>query len=228
MINLRQVLICIFVSILSTLQISASVHADACNGKRESQRKRELVDLVSRGSEALICYSYNDYGDNVNTRKKDGTLLYPTGEGHGGWDVDFARENTHTFYSLSCGIVMAAGVGKNNVIAVYDHKTQKMVLYLHASHVFVKRGQWVGFGTRLGNQGNRSHQKIGYHVHIEVRKLTKEQKRLPFQEQINLLIKPSLGKGDEDRPTEDPVPYLWEQAGAKRKVCSLWSFFKRR
>lgn len=67
---------------------------------------------------------------------------------------------------------------------------------------------------------------------LSIRKLTSEQEVLPFEEQIEELVKPSRGKGDEDRPTIDPIPYLyefvlWHKMEIGRQQSILWSDIKK-
>lgn len=226
----NRILMCCLILLISVCIANADDH----DCKIDDWRKVDIIKILSHGSLDFICYNYNDYGDNVDTPDPDNPdeLLYPTGKGHGGWDVDFTQNDRHPFYSITRGEVMAAGVGPNKVIAVYDKINNLMTLYLHASHVHVEKGDFVDFGKHLGNQGNQSHQSIGYHVHIEVRKLTSEQTKLSFEEQIQELIKPSIGKDHSVRPTIDPIPYLyeftkWHKAEQKRKQSILWPRLKK-
>lgn len=200
----------------------------------EDARKPGIIELLSNGQcPPGIVANYNDYGCHAHEPDPDepDELLYRTGEGHGGWDVDFADDN-HPFYSITRGSVKAAGEGLNQVIAVYDATSNMMTLYLHASDVEVEVGEFVDFGDHLGKQGNESHQPVGFHVHIEVRKLTPEQEELSFDEQIEELIKPSRGKDDPERPTIDPIPYLyefvlWHKTEIGKQQSILWPDLKK-
>ena len=81
--------------------------------------------------------------------------------------IDFCRHGANvSFYSLSEGVVIAAG-GKYNQIIVYDEKRDVTFVYLHANSVKVKVGQRVYAGeTELGIQGNKGCKDV--HVHVEV------------------------------------------------------------
>ena len=229
-----------FIFALSIGWVPSIGDAHSCGDK--DARKADIVELLSDGQCTTdTSYSYNDYGCHAHWTLKEldpaldpnneGKLVYSTGEGHGGWDVRFT-DSDHPFYSITRGVVKAAGEGPNNVIAVYDEANKMMVLYLHASDVEVEVGEVVDFEDQLGNQGNESHLPITAHVHIEVRKLTSEQEAFPFDEQIEELIKPSRGKGDEDRPTIDPIPYLyefvlWHKTEIGRQQSILWPDLKK-
>ena len=224
---------------LSILLVGRIVTADPhpCPGNAEDWRIVEIAENLFRVKlrhlrpderKSIVDSTYNGYDCGHNHG------FYLRG-GHGGHDFDFIKNNHQKFYALTSGIVMAAGEGDNNVIAIYDQRTKLMVLYLHASSVepAVKKakGKWIAVGTPLGNQGDKSHQEIGYHVHVEVRKLTPQQMKLPFEEQIAWLIQPSWGTSDEERPTIPPIPKLydlmqWHLAEKRSRACLEWGAIK--
>lgn len=80
---------------------------------------------------------------------------------------DPARVPKHDFHAVSAGRVLRAGGGAFNTIAIYDERINVTTLYLHAAQVFVKTGQDVAIGDRLGTQGRKG--ATGYHVHFEAR-----------------------------------------------------------
>lgn len=129
-----------------------------------------LVD----GSTGILPNFKNDYGLN------DGLLppCFGYDGGHSGIDIqtkDVAGTATadREFYSLTNGVVLAATPVRSNAIAVFDDAANKTTIYLHARTVFVKIGDRINVGARLGIQGNSG---LGYsntnsseHVHVEVR-----------------------------------------------------------
>lgn len=80
---------------------------------------------------------------------------------------DPARVPKHDFHAVSAGYVVRAGGGAFNTIAIYDERINVTTLYLHAAQVFVKTGQAVAVGDRLGTQGRKG--ATAYHVHFEAR-----------------------------------------------------------
>ncbi len=122
---------------------------------------------------------------------------------------------------MTTGKVIRADKGNSNtssVIAVYSETDQKTVLYLHAREVYVELNEDVKPGYLLGRQGNtglgQSNDTDRSHVHIEVRTLTKKQMDLSLEKQMEELVKPAHGKNDKERPTIDPVPYLYTLVNA--------------
>ena len=128
--------------------------------------------------------------------------------GHSGWDVQTKTvQGPHTadeiFYSLTSGKVTKRddAIG---LIAVYNKKSNKTTLYLHARKI-IERGEDVEVGSILGIQGNLG---LGYdlsdtnsdeHVHIEVQEGRSE--------------KYSCGASIYARRTDlDPINYLYESA----------------
>lgn len=210
--------------------ITINAHPHPCKGNSEDWRMPEIAErlfhvklrhLNPDDRKKIVDYTYNSYGCGHYTRGK-----------HAGEDFDFVRKDDQTFYSLTTGTVKADGVGANKVIGIYDSRTQLMVLYLHASAVFVKKDKPVTVGTRLGNQGAEGNAE-GAHVHIEVRKLTPQQRSLPFETQIKWLIQPAWGSSDWERPVLNPIPILYylmqRDIDIKEKesnACLTWSRIK--
>ncbi len=193
---------------------------EEANQRDEIVAKLFNLDLLE--VDAKTNHEYNGYGCSL-TWKVDGALVYEGG--HSGWDAQtnrtFDPDRNDRFYSLTTGKVIRADKGTSNtssVIAVYNETDQKAILYLHARDVFVEFNEDVVPGHPLGRQGNTglksSNDTDASHVHIEVRKLTDEQMTLPFEKQMEELSKPALGKKDEDRPTIDPLPYLYASVNA--------------
>ena len=120
-------------------------------------------------------HNYNSYGAQVpgwagGCRGYDG--------GHSGWDaqtVSVAGSATadEPFFSLTTGVVIRAGGGSNNTIAVYDATERVTTLYAHARSVGVRVNQPVDVGDQLGIQGNAglsNDPNDREHVHVEVRR----------------------------------------------------------
>ena len=167
-------------------------------------------------------HEYNGYGCNVNW-KENGEFVYDGG--HAGWDAQtistFDPDRNARFYSLTAGKVIRADKGTSktsSVIAVYSEADNKATLYLHAREEYVTVGQDVKVGYLLGSQGNTGlesgNDTDGSHVHIEVRTLTEEQMELSSVEQEEWFRKSSAGTDDKDRPTIDPIPYLYASVKA--------------
>ena len=115
---------------------------------------------------------YNDFGEPADLPGYRG--------GHAGWDVQtwnvggpFTADVP--FYSLTEGTVVYAN-GARGWVAVCDGPNDcdgpddqgwRTVYYLHARHVYVRQGQRVAVGQRLGIQGDTG--STGReHIHIEV------------------------------------------------------------
>ena len=121
-------------------------------------------------------HDYNSYGAQV-PRRASGCQGYDGG--HSGWDVQTRSVAFHAtadepFFSLTAGVVIRAGGGRHNAIAVYDAAEGLTTLYAHARRVDVRVGQPVRVGTQLGIQGNTgistSDPTYSEHVHVEVRR----------------------------------------------------------
>ena len=167
-------------------------------------------------------YEYNGYGCNVSW-KENGEFVYDGG--HAGWDAQtistFDSKRDAKFYSLTAGKVIRADEGDSKtsqLLQFTGEADNKTTLYLHAREVYVTVGQDVKVGYTLGRQGNTglkySNDTDGSHVHIEVRTLTEEQMELSSEEQRESLMKSSAGTDDENRPTIDPIPYLYASVKA--------------
>lgn len=128
------------------------------------------------GSGKPTYHDYNSYGAQVpgwagGCRGYDG--------GHSGWDAQTQSvagavpTRDEPFFSLTTGVVIRAGGGSNNTIAVYDATERVTTLYAHARRVDVRVNQTVRVGTQLGIQGNAglsSDPTDREHVHVEVRR----------------------------------------------------------
>ncbi|MDE0314653.1 MAG: peptidoglycan DD-metalloendopeptidase family protein [Candidatus Poribacteria bacterium] len=204
------------ISMLGILLFPSSLPVIGCEDEDSVCKKKKLAEVLfglEEGSaDAETYYDYNDYGDNYNETINGVRYI----GGHSGWDVQtqsVAGHNTanEVFYSLTAGKVIRATKGtyrKSAVIAVYNEKDRKTVLYLHARYVDVSKDDSVIVGSRLGIQGNtglgteETDTNTAEHVHIEV--------------QEGMSIEPSWGTedmGSEERKvyrTIDPIQYLYE------------------
>ena len=87
--------------------------------------------------------------------------------------VAFHATADEPFFSLTAGIVIRAGGGRYNAIAVYDAAEGLTTLYAHARRVDVRLNQTVRVGDQLGIQGNaglNADPNVREHVHVEVRR----------------------------------------------------------
>ena len=114
-------------------------------------------------------YNYNVWGD--PSQEKDGQCL-GYDDGHSGIDFqtkDVAGTATadRVFYSVSKGVVIAAGTDNYNTISIYDSSNNITVLYLHARTVNVSTGDDIDIGDQLGVQGCKG-AGDAEHVHIEI------------------------------------------------------------
>ena len=188
---------------------------DGCSyiGSVEEAEKRDAIAAaLFKLSEATIddttFHDYNGYECNPEHPRYEG--------GHSGLDVQTQdKSKNQLFYSLTDGRVTAAGFTDTNgngvedegeadpckTIAIYDPDKKKTTLYLHASWVHpdikkaLEEGTSVEKGHPLGKQGDSC--ILGaVHVHIEVQ---------PGESR-----KYSLGSGDPNTETEDPIDYLYE------------------
>ena len=169
--------------------------------------------------------------------------------GHAGWDVRtfWDRDPTlknHEFYCITPGIVLANG-GRdengnlpkcnvksskhNRTIVIYDEISGYATHYLHADNVSLslKIGEFVDFGETLGTQGNCG-LSGGEHIHVEVRALEPYcAPGIPYKyltnEMKNKLVKSSGGTKDTEKPTIDPIPYLYNSVKSNEhiKSCTL-------
>ena len=208
---------CFAICLISVLGILLSLSTLPAIGCEDSACKKNklaevLFELKEGSADTETFHDYNDYGDNYGKRVNG--IQYVGG--HSGWDVQtqsVARKKTanEPFHSLTAGQVIRATEGnyrKSAVIAVYNEKDHKTVLYLHARGVCVYEGDSVIVGTRLGTQGNtglgtkEDDTNTAEHIHIEV--------------QEGMSTEPSWGTedmGNEERKvyhTIDPIPYLYD------------------
>ena len=143
---------------------------------------QNLNELRARLARALFgpgkptYHDYNSYG--APNADLAGRCLGYDG-GHSGWDAQTQSvagavpTRDEPFFSLTTGVVIRAGGGLSNAIAVYDATEHLTTLYSHARRVDVRVNQIVQVGTRLGIQGNAglsSDPTDREHVHVEVRR----------------------------------------------------------
>lgn len=87
--------------------------------------------------------------------------------------IDFASSTKNAvFYSLTTGTVVKVVTSDNSDVYAYcTIRTDdgNLVNYIHGSSYFVKEGERVKVGTKLGRQGDRG-AKGAYHVHVSVEK----------------------------------------------------------
>lgn len=128
--------------------------------------------------------------------------------GHSGWDAQ-ATAASGPFYSLTSGIVVAAGIGNCKDIAVYDPVARMTAIYLHAGSSAVEEGQLIGVGDLLGKQGTACTGSA--HVHLEVR-----EGQAPVERGASLRIYArGAGLGGRyaslscNNASVDPLPYLY-------------------
>ena len=135
----------------------------------EAHQKDKLVEalfkLKSGEANTRTRHDYNDYKCEWPGHPYDG--------GHGGWDVVIDREDPEDvpyFYPLLGGELIQEEEDEYNTIAVYNSDHEITVLYLHADEVLVSKPNLnIDLDKPLGIQGNTSPDKIGDHVHIEIR-----------------------------------------------------------
>ncbi len=107
----------------------------------------------------------DENGQNWCTIQKSGYV-----GGHSGIDIQTTTKSKEdTFYSVSTGVVIAAGTDTYKTLAVYDSSRNITVIYLHASAVNVGIGATISaIGIPLGKQGD-SGASGKIHVHLEAR-----------------------------------------------------------
>lgn len=210
--------ICYFIFTLGILSVPSI--GDTCTEGTQTVKKERIAKELFGGVKGLVVSDYNSYKCNFDGDPYKGS--------HAGWDADFTSNDNQAFYSLSPGIVIRAGGDSENTIAIYDPISRLAVLYLHADYVNkeLKVGDCIEYGKFLGNQGNTSFQKVGAHVHVEVRKLPESismraPRKLVYDKEVtDNLQQPSHGTKDTDRPVIDPIPYLYDfvQANAPTRI----------
>ena len=149
-----------------------------------------------------VTHDHNNYGAHPHN---DPNLRDGYEGGHAGYDVAHIDDDA-PFYSLTDGVVIKVKhPNPNNIkelshISIYNATHNKTVLYLHPSAIKVEEGDTVEVGRLLGRQGNTGN-STNPHVHLEV--------RLNRSEQASWGITASKRT---DRPNENPIPFLYEQA----------------
>ena len=84
--------------------------------------------------------------------------------------IDFAARIGTPIYAPKEGRVVSSGwSGSFGLTIVIRHNNGLTTLYAHQSELFVKSGQWVTTGQRIGSVGNTG-RSTGPHLHFEVRK----------------------------------------------------------
>lgn len=82
--------------------------------------------------------------------------------------VDFGAKTRATVYSTAPGKVIYAGwKGKFGRFIEIDHGNGVITRYGHLRRIYVKRGQEIGFRTKIGQMGN-SGRSTGTHLHYEI------------------------------------------------------------
>lgn len=82
--------------------------------------------------------------------------------------VDFGAKTRATVYSTAPGKVIYAGwKGKFGRFIEIDHGNGIVTRYGHLRRIYVKRGQEIGFRTKIGQMGN-SGRSTGTHLHYEI------------------------------------------------------------
>ena len=84
--------------------------------------------------------------------------------------IDFAGSIGTPIYAPKEGRVISSGWnGSFGLTTVIRHNNGLTTLYAHQSKLFVKSGQWVTTGQRIGSIGNTG-RSTGPHLHFEIRK----------------------------------------------------------
>lgn len=82
--------------------------------------------------------------------------------------VDFGAKTRATVYSTAPGKVIYAGwKGRFGRFIEIDHGNGVISRYGHLRRIYVKRGQEIGFRTKIGQMGN-SGRSTGTHLHYEI------------------------------------------------------------
>ena len=180
---------------------------------RGADNKRPDLEKVHKVVEVLygldpedvhdeVAYDFNNYG---NRPHNNPALCDGYEGGHSGYDVAHEDDDA-PFYSLTDGeVINVKHPNPNNIkvlsyISIYNATHNKTVFYLHPSDIDIGIGQRVEVGDYLGKQGNTGN-STNPHVHLEVRKGWSKL--------------PSCGIAAAkrtDRPNEDPIPFLYEEA----------------
>lgn len=84
--------------------------------------------------------------------------------------IDFAARIGTPIYAPKEGRVVSSGwSGSFGLTIIIRHNNGLTTLYAHQSKLFVKAGQWVTTGQRIGSVGNTG-RSTGPHLHFEIRK----------------------------------------------------------
>ncbi len=84
--------------------------------------------------------------------------------------MDFAASIGTPIYAAKEGRIVSSGwTGSFGLTIVIRHNNGFSTLYAHQSKLYVKAGQWVKAGERIGSVGNTG-RSTGPHLHFEVRK----------------------------------------------------------
>lgn len=82
--------------------------------------------------------------------------------------IDFGAKTRATVYSTAPGKVIYAGwKGRFGRFIEIDHGNGVVTRYGHLRRIYVKRGQEIGFRTKIGQMGN-SGRSTGTHLHYEI------------------------------------------------------------
>ena len=82
--------------------------------------------------------------------------------------VDFGAKHRATVYSTAPGKVIYAGwKGRFGRFIEIDHGNGVVTRYGHLRRIYVKRGQEIGFRTKIGQMGS-SGRSTGTHLHYEI------------------------------------------------------------
>jgi len=82
--------------------------------------------------------------------------------------IDYAVPKGTLVRTIIGGEVTFVG-GLSGSVGVYDVKRNATVFYLHMENIKVAKGAKIEFGTPIGTVSNVSPQKMGVHLHMEVR-----------------------------------------------------------
>ena len=93
---------------------------------------------------------------------------------HGGLDIA-AEKGTDVFASLDGEVILSENSGGYGNLIVIKHALGYETRYGHLSKFFVKKGQKVKRGDKIGEVGNTG-RATGNHLHFEVRRFSKNQR----------------------------------------------------
>ena len=194
------------INLMGILLFPITGHAHRTGGDNPPEEVHRVIEVLFHlDPEEVhdeVTHDHNNYGARPHNdpNRRDGYE-----GGHAGYDVAHIDDEA-PFYSLTDGVVIEVKhPNPNNIkelshISIYNATHNKTVLYLHPSAIKVEEGQTVEVGRLLGRQGNTGN-STNPHVHLEV--------RLNRSEQASWGITASERT---DRPNENPIPFLYEQA----------------